>query len=147
MMMGLGQVLSQSWALDLPGEPMSYAPGATNVPLPPDYQYPLLRDASPAMRSIQPYGPALPPGYVAQPFNCPPESDFAASQVTGMCVAADYSPVYRTSAASGARTYYNLDGSIGGVEPRKPAAAGIPDQYLYIGIGVLGLILLMKGRR
>jgi hypothetical protein len=146
MMMGVGQVVSQVWATPDPwGDPMSYAPGATNVPLPPDYQYPT--PAPTGTRSIQPYGPTVPLDYVAQPFNCPPGSDFTASREVGMCVAADYSPIYQTSAVSGAKTYYNLDGTIGGVEPKQQAVTGVPDQYLYIGAGVLIIILLTKGRR
>jgi hypothetical protein len=97
--------------------------------------------------SMQPYGPAVPLDYVAQPFNCPPGSDFAASQEVGMCVGADYTPIAIT-AGSGAKVYYDLTGQVGGVEPKKQADAGVPSQYLYIGAGALALMLLARrGRR
>lgn len=98
--------------------------------------------------AIQPYGPAVPPDYVAQPFNCPPGSDFAKSQEVGMCVAADYSPIAR-AAADGTKVYYDLTGRVAGTEPggTGPAAdagewiGGVPNAAV---LGVLGLLLVMK---
>lgn len=92
--------------------------------------------------SIQPYGPAVPLDYVAQPFNCPPESDFTKSQEVGMCVGPDYSPVYHTS-AGGVKTYYDLTGAVAGVEPQVVAEwlPGIPNAVV---LGVVGLLLVMK---
>ena len=96
--------------------------------------------------TAQPYGPAMPLDYTAQPFNCPPGSDFAKSQEVGMCVGADYGPVART-AADGTRVYYDLTGAIGGTEP---AASGAPDKEWVAGVpnavilGIVGLVLVVK---
>jgi hypothetical protein len=89
--------------------------------------------------SIQPYGPAVPLDYVAQPFNCPPGSDFDKSQEVGMCVGVDYSPIAIT-AGSGAKVYYDLTGQVGGVEPKKTAST---DWILIAGVG-LGMVLLIN---
>lgn len=101
--------------------------------------------------SIQPYGPAVPLDYVAQPFNCPPGSDFAASQEVGMCVKADYSPVYLLSQGS-AKVYYDLTGQVTGVEPKVTGTcpAGtlipcVPDMMLYAG-AALALVLTLRRR-
>jgi len=97
-------------------------------------------------RVIQPFGPVVPLDYVAQPFNCPAGSDFAASQRVGMCVAADFSPIYSQAAEGGAKTYYNLDGSVGGTEPGAAAQwlPGVPNALV---LGALGLLLVMKMAR
>lgn len=93
-------------------------------------------------------GPAVPPGFVAQPFNCPAGSDFDKSREVGMCVGPGYGPMYTTE-ADGTRTYYNLDGSVGGQDrpgaPPKSVIGGIPDMYLIVGAAILMLLLL--GRR
>lgn len=98
----------------------------------------------PARMNALPYGPAVPPGYAAQPFNCPPGSDFAKSQEVGMCVGADYGPIARTT-ADGTRVYYDLTGAIGGTEPAAGTGAewlpGIPNAVV---LGALGLLLVLK---
>lgn len=90
-------------------------------------------------------GAALPPGYA---FSCPDGSDYDKSQEVGMCVAADYSPVGIKSPAGGATTYYNLDGTVGGVDPGKPKSKdwipGVPNMAV---LGALGLLLVLRMRR
>lgn len=67
-----------------------------------------------------------------------------------MCVGGAYDPVYSQVAAGGWRTYYNLDGSVAGMDKppavRKTLIPGISDTYIYVGVGVL-LLVLMRGRR
>jgi hypothetical protein len=96
-------------------------------------------------------GPQPPEGFTAPPFDCPEGSDFAASQITGMCVGPDYDPVYSQVTPGGPRYYYNLDGSVGGTwqapQPPKSTIPGIANAYIYAAAGVLALVLFMKGRR
>lgn len=107
---------------------------------------------NPVTRTSAPLGPALPPGMEPKPFNCPEGSEYYASQQVGMCVAADFSPVYSQATPNGPKTYYNLDGSVAGAEPGRagcPVGTIIPcvkNAYLYLGVGFF-LVLLMKGRR
>lgn len=93
-------------------------------------------------------GVALPPGFVDQPFNCPPGSDFTASQKLGMCVDAASNPVYSQSSATGKSMYYALDGSAWEVDPMPAKSTdwlpGIPNIAV---IGALGLLLVLKMSR
>ncbi len=85
----------------------------------------------------------------APPFNCPAGSDFNKSQEVGMCVGADYSPIY--SEYGGVRSYYDLTGAVTGQEqspvPVKTLIPGIANVYVYAGAGVLALLLLLGRRR
>jgi len=98
------------------------------------------------------FGPELPPGFVAAPFNCPPGSNFDASQRIGMCVDAASNPIY-SRGGGGMWSYYALDGSSWEVDPitgapkPKSLIPGIDNLYVYAAAGVLALMLFMKARR
>lgn len=104
-----------------------------------------------ALGMFPPLGPEPPPGFTSPPFDCPEGSDFDKSQEVGMCVGGEYDPIYSQATPGGVRTYYNLDGSAAGMDKppavRKTLIPGISDTYVYVGVGVLGLMLLMGRRR
>ena len=109
-------------------------------------------EASREWYPVNPYlgrvqGAATPPAGSAGAFNCPEGSDYAKSQEVDMCVGPDYGPMF-TAGAGGTRTYYNLDGSVGGVDSGKPKPKewipGIPNMAV---VGVAGFLFMAWMRR
>jgi hypothetical protein len=104
-----------------------------------------------AMIGVGLIGPETPPGFTAQPFNCPAGSDYTKSQEVGMCVGPAYDPIYSQITTGGVRTYYDLTGAaVGQDKPAAPAESlipGIADAYLYAAGAALALVLLLKVRK
>jgi hypothetical protein len=108
-------------------------------------------DKNPVFTTVQ-----TPPGFTPPDFDCPKGSDFAMSQEVGMCVAADASPVYSQVVPGGPRTFYNLDGSVAGMDSGgggagaaskfdlKKMFSGIPNYMIYVGGGLLALIVFQS---
>jgi hypothetical protein len=104
-------------------------------------------DAVPGTWTIATQGPALPPGFVPPPFNCPAGSDFTKSQEVGMCVGPAYDPIYSQAVAGGQRVYYNLDGSVAGMDTGKTGTGsglGISPAILLAAVGLFLVIRMAR---
>ena len=129
---GMGQVIGQQWALQ-PG-PTHYAPGATNVPLPPGYVDPTVTQDITGDYST---------------FNCPSGADVLKSREVGMCVGPTYGPIV-TGESGGQQYVYDLDGVphlVEGSAKPKSLIPGVPNSYLYGGLALLALFVLTGRRR